>query len=433
MINEKIERIIEKEKRRGKFIHPFYEKYCFSNIPSTILSFFGIKTKRPTLPPELHKDEVEVEDSNKVVLFLIDALGYNQWIKYNKNNEFFRIFTQRGLVSPITTIFPSTTAATITTISSGLTPQEHGLPEWNVYYKEIDMIINTLPFTPLGDKVHDRLVERGVNPKILFDSRTVYQKLKRNGIKSFVFKSKSYADSAYSKLTNKGSSVVPFINISDLVVNLRKNLEKEKGQAYFYVYYDCVDSIQHKYGPYTEEHESEISTLSYVLKKQLLGKIKRNVAKETIFMITADHGQLNIPPERTIYLNKYKKLVNSFQKSKKGRTILPTGSPRDVFLYIKPEKLEEIQHYLLNMLKREAEVMKSKDALKMGLFGIGKVHKDFLDRIGNLLILPYKESIIWYEHIKGKKVKSIGHHGGLTKEEMLIPFSIAKLSDLTDH
>ncbi|RKY21982.1 MAG: hypothetical protein DRP62_07660 [Planctomycetota bacterium] len=125
--------------------------------------------------------------------------------------------------------------------------------------------------------------------------------------------------------------------------------------------------------------------------------------------------------------------MNSFQKSKKGRTILPTGSPRDVFLYIKPEKLEEIQHYLSNMLKREAEVMKSKDALKMGLFGIGKVHKDFLDRIGNLLILPYKESIIWYEHIKGKKVKSIGHHGGLTKEEMLIPFSIAKLSDLTDH
>lgn len=425
MINKRIERIISKEKGEGNFIYPFYEKYCFSNIPSTILSFFGIKTKRPTLPSELYEEKIE--GSNKVVLFLIDALGYNQWIRYN--NEFFRTFTQKGLVSPITTIFPSTTAATITTISSGLTPQEHGLPEWNVYFKEIDMIIDTLPFRPLGDKNRDSLLEKKVNPKILFDSRTIYQKLKNSRIKSFVFKNKSYAESVYSKLIDKGSEVISFINISDLAVNLRKRLEKEKGPAYIFIYYDCVDSMQHEYGPYTEEHGAELSTFSYALKRELLGKIKKRVAKETIFIITADHGQLNIPPKKTLYLNKYKKLVNSFQESN-GKPILPTGSPRDVFLYVKPEKLEEIQDYLSNLLKGKAKVMKSEDALKMGLFGIGKVHKDFIDRIGNLLILPYSESLIWYEHIKGKKVKLIGHHGGLSKEEMLIPFSVAKLSDL---
>ena len=433
MINRKIERIIKTRKGRGKFIYPFYEKYCFSNIPSMILSFFGIKTKRSCLPSGLHKDKVEVEGSNKVVLFLIDALGYNQWIKYNKNNEFFRIFTQKGLVSPITTIFPSTTAAAITTISSGLTPQEHGLPDWHVYYKEIDMIIETLAFMPLGDKVRDRLVEKGVNPKILFNGRTIYQRLKRNGIKSFVFNNKSYADSAYSKLINKGSFVIPFINVSDLVVNLRKYLEKEKGPTYFFVYYDCLDSIQHKYGVYTEEHEAELSTLSYVLKKELLEKIKRSVAKESVFIITADHGQLSVPPKKTVYLNKYRKVVNAFQKSKRGKPILPTGSPRNVFLYIKPRKLEEIQNYLSNILRGKAEVIKTEDALNMGLFGTGRVHDHFLDRIGNLLILPYRDSIVWYEHIKGKKLKLIGHHGGLSEDEMLVPFSITKLSDLMDH
>jgi len=61
---------------------------------------------------------------------------------------------------------------------------------------------------------------------------------------------------------------------------------------------------------------------------------------------------------------------------------------------------------------------------------IGKPKKEFFDRIGDILILPYKHNTIWYEHIKGKKLEFLGHHGGLSEEEMLIPFAIAKLSDL---
>jgi uncharacterized protein YcgL (UPF0745 family) len=59
---------------------PFYEKYCFSNIPSTILKLFDIPTQRPILPEELYKDKAE--NFNKVVLILIDAFGYKQWLRY---------------------------------------------------------------------------------------------------------------------------------------------------------------------------------------------------------------------------------------------------------------------------------------------------------------------------------------------------------------
>jgi hypothetical protein len=66
----------------------------------------------------------------------------------------------------------------------------------------------------------------------------------------------------------------------------------------------------------------------------------------------------------------------------------------------------------------------------MGLFGKGKPKKEFYERVGNLLILPYKNHTIWYEHIKGKKFDLLGHHGGLSEDEMLVPFAIAKLSNL---
>jgi hypothetical protein len=430
MIVSELESEIEKEKKEGEFIYPFYEKYCLSNIPSTILNFFGIKSKRPILPSSLHKDKVEIEDSNKIVLMLIDGFGYSQWLKCYKNYEFFNIFTQKGLVAPVTTIFPSTTAAALTTINTGLTPQEHALIEWFIYLKEIDMILRTIPFKPLDDKDKNKFLQAKVNPKILYNGKTIYQALRKSGIKSYTFINETYAYSAYSKLVYKGSNTIPFINSSDLVVRLRKTLEAEKGPAYFYVYIADVDSLEHEYGPHTEEYYAELSVLSFLLKKELIEKVDKKVAEETLLLITADHGQLNISPKETIYLNGFRKLTKSFQKSKRKKPILPTGSPRDIFLHINQKKLEEIHTFLSNKLKEKAKIVKTEDAIKMGLFGIGKPRKEFYDRVGNLLILPYKNHTVWYQHVKGKKLDLLGIHGGLSKDEMLVPFAISKLSNL---
>lgn len=429
MINHRIEELIEKQKKYGEFVYPDYDRYCFSNIPSTILSFFGIKSDRPTLPKEVLKDKIDIDNLKKVVLFLVDGFGFNQWRLYNRDNSFFKKITERGIVFPITTIFPSTTAAALTTINSGLTPQEHGLPEWNVYFKEIDMILTTLPFRPLDDELSDEFKKLKPDPKMIFNKKTVYQKLKKKGVKSFAFLNKNYSDSEYSKLSCKGSEIIPFIKTSDLVVNLRKGLEEEDS-TYFFVYYDGLDSIEHEYGPHTEQHTADIKLLSYSLTTLFLRKMKKQTAKETAFVITSDHGQVNIPPEKTLYLNNYKNLANSFQRSERDKPILPWGSPRDVFLSIKPEKLDEIKDFLSVKLKRKSRVMKTEDAFKNGLFGRGRVHKQFRNRVGNLLILPYRDSLVWYEHVKDKKVELIGHHGGLSKEEMLVPFSISRLSDL---
>lgn len=189
MINTEIKKLIEKEKKKDEFIYPFYEKYCFSNIPATILSFFGIKTRKLTLPPELYESALRGKKPTKVILLLIDGFGFNSWLKSSKNYEFFNGFNQKGLVSPLTSIFPSTTASAITTINSGLTPQEHSLPEWFVYFKEIDKIIATLPFAAADEKGQDKLLDQGVDPKILFKERTIYQVLAKSGVKSFVFNS----------------------------------------------------------------------------------------------------------------------------------------------------------------------------------------------------------------------------------------------------
>ncbi len=430
MLQAEVEDIILRDRRRGSFVYPYYEKLCSSNIVPTVLDTFGISTDRPRLDDSVYRDRVDTEDISKMVLFLFDGLGYAQWQNDYRNHDFLGRFVDRGTVSPITSVFPSTTAAALTTVGTGLTPQEHCLPEWSVYLKEIDEIIQTLPFSRYGSDLRDELLYRGVDPKILFKGKTIHKTLGENGVKSFTLVNHNYSNSAYSSLAYEGSEVVPCLNLWDTFIELKSRLEDEEGPSYFYVYISDVDSAEHKYGPYSPEYHSALRNISDCFKGELIDKIGRKTAQETLVAITADHGQINVNPERTIYLNGERDLEGDFQTSVGGRTIFPTGSPRDMFMHIEPSRLDYVQEFLSQKLEDKAKVVRIEDAVREGLFGIGTPEEKFLDRVGNLLVLPYGNNTIWYEHLPGKIFKSLGFHGGLNRDEVLIPFAVSRLSSL---
>ncbi len=137
-------------------------------------------------------------------------------------------------------------------------------------------------------------------------------------------------------------------------------------------------------------------------------------------MMTADHGQIDIDPQTTIYLNTNPRLagVERFLKrNRNGELLVPAGSARDMFLYIKDDLLDEAQSFLSTRLEGKADVAKVESLIEDGYFGT-EISSRFRERVGNLVILPYAhESVWWYE--KGKHEQLFyGHHGGLTPQEM---------------
>ena len=213
----------------SNFVFPKYKGECFSNIPATIFELFGIKTKKPTLSKKYFKKHVD-KDYKNIILFLVDALGFYQWKKYGNKYSLFKQLDDKKCLYPLATVFPSTTAAALNTISSGLTPAEHGLFEWTLYLQEIDKTIETLPFKEINNKKRDSLLEEQINPKILFNFPTIYQLLKEQKINSFFLLNKIYVNSAYSKIIREGSNHIHFLNFSDLVVNLKNQVIKSKGK-----------------------------------------------------------------------------------------------------------------------------------------------------------------------------------------------------------
>jgi hypothetical protein len=142
--------------------------------------------------------------------------------------------------------------------------------------------------------------------------------------------------------------------------------------------------------------------------------------KRILFLMTADHGQVEVSPQTTIYLNtnaQFKGIERFLKTNLKGQLLVPAGSPRDLFLYIKEDLVDEAQSFLAPRLEGKADVVKTESLLEEGFFG-PEVSSRLRERVGNLIILPYRyESVWWYE--KGKfEQRFYGHHGGLTPQEM---------------
>ena len=421
---EDLESGLLKRRVYGEFIKPAYDDYCLSSVPQTILSYFGAKTRRPQLPGDL----VGFRGADKVVLVVADGLGYYDAVEGAREPGLLKTAASKRSLLPLTTVFPSTTAAALTTLSTGLTPQEHCVPEWFVYLREVGSVVATIPFSVVGQQGRDGLVGK-VSSKVLFSNRTIHHALRAAGVRSVTFVPSGLARSAYSKLSHAGSELVPFITSSDLMASLRKRLEATKGPTFFYVYWEKVDTIEHAYAPGSEASRSEVSLLSYLLKKELLDRLGRKAASETLLLLTADHGQIRVA-DKVTYLNGLKPVTGSLMRSPSGKAMPPWGSARDAYLYVDEKRLERVLAYLSKKLGRGAVVLRTEDAVQAGLFGLGKPEPKFLDRIGNLMILPRKNNLVWYKYRRGDRFRGMGHHGGMTPREMLIPFVASRLSEL---
>ena len=418
MIVQQVESIEKKINRN--FVYPQYDQRCISEIPNMILDLFEAGSEKTKFGS---KTVTQLEGINKVVLLVVDGFGFKQFLNHLKENRFLSNLTNQGEVYPLTSVFPSQTTNALTTLNTGLTPQEHGLFEYFIYLKDIG-VVNALQFERLGSKLKDRLIDKRYDPRILLlHDKNIHNTLKQNGINTFTHVNVSNAFNILSKLIFHGSKIIPSVKSSDTVVRLRKNLEENSGKsAYFFVHLDTLDTISHEYGPDSYEYSAELSTITYLLNRELVQKLEPKTAKETLLLVTADHGGLNVNPRDTIYLNCLPKAILNLQVGKNQKAIMPIGGPRELFLHIKEEKLVETKEWLVQRIGNKAQIIETKEAAEKGLFGLGIPDKEVFERTGNLMILPYGNETVWFKSHWGEKIsKGIETAGNLCSMEVKSP------------
>jgi hypothetical protein len=372
-------------------VNPEYKGKGIINLMSSIKYALGGKSDYAKL------GGLDLKFEKNLVLFVIDGLGY-EYLAQKQNRSFLFRNLNRKLVS----VFPSSTASAITTLMTGLTPLEHGIPGWRVFFPELGGIIHPLPFNFWQGETS--LENKNIIFPKTYSKKSFYQEIK---VPSFSIARKKFANSLFTLETQRGAARIPFGTLDNLLTKL-KQVCKKQGRKFVFTYWNDFDFIAHRNGTGSDalkKHFTEIDRKLEKLKDDL-----QNTG--TKLLITADHGHLN---SKYIFLGKDKKLIDCL-------AIPLCGEVRFAYCYVKPEKEREFKNILKNKYQKYLTCYKSSDLIKKGMFGLFNQHKKFSERIGNYtLILKDNYALADFFTLVGKKEFFKSNHGGLSKEEMFVP------------
>jgi hypothetical protein len=399
----------------GRLVRPIYEDYSFGNIPNTLEHLLTRQKRGNLLPADCFGGDYPRPE--KVVVVFVDSFGWEFWQAHGRRFRATQCVMGQGTLTPISALFPSTTAASVSTMNLGVLPAAHALYEWNIYIPAYGEVIQSLAFTPLGRHPPDACRAKGYDPgRLLEVHETVHQRLGRQGVRSIQFAHRSYAGSAYNTVASAGAKIVRHSTMAEGLVQMREALLETSGKALLSYYWAAIDSIAHVHGPGPCYHAAEIASFW-----RTFDEIFCNVASpDTLYLFTADHGHVYADARATIYLNeRLPELADCLPMSASGNPIYPNGSPRDMFLHVRPERVAEVLGLLQRELADVALVLPMERVLAEGLFGPGPVSPELRRRLGDILVLPYPGTFIWWHEPGRLQNDFYGHHGGLSREELI--------------
>lgn len=399
---------------------PSYDGLGLANLPGTISHWLG----GPKLGLPLLDDfmlEKLGQHYRRVVLVLVDALGYNQLVRLMGEGkaDFWSRALGKGKLFPLTSISPSTTASALTTVWTGAAPNAHGIIGYEMWTQELSMVINTIlhsPTTFAGSA--GSLSSSGFNPTGFLGRETLGSLLAHRGIESQVFLPGSIGNSGLSQMHLSSTQLHSYIGESDLWANMRDLLNtRPAGRQFIYAYWSDVDSLTHRYGTYDERVTLQLESFSHGLEHILLEGLHDRARADTLFLVTADHGSLTTPIDEAYTLSNHPALSANL-------VMQPTCESRLPFLYIKPGSETAIRDYFEMAWPGQFSLYSRAEILEAGLLGQQDAHPDLANRVGDLVAVPHGDAYLWWAH-KANLMK--GRHGGLHPDEMLVPLFAVSL------
>ena len=357
-----------------------------TNLACSIRKYFDLEYKHNTL--EYIDKILEVRKPKNVVIILFDGMGSNIIDKVLPQDSFFI----KHRIKTITTVFPATTVAATTTIQTGLNPVETGMLGWNMYFKEIDKIINVFPETEKGDKEERHLEESEEFKKKYMKTKTIVQDINKTE-KYKAYKLFPFGDDSYS-------------NTDEMFKRIEK-LCSEEGKKYIYAYDVEPDHSMHRQGTYCDEVKDIIKDRNEKV-EQLCKKIH-----DTVIFVIADHGHIAI---ENVFLKDYPDIVDCLEKN-------TSLEPRAVNFFIKQEKKEEFVELFNKNFGKDFELWTREEVINRKLFGDGEENIIFRSALGDYLAIAKGNKALLYNGDK----EFLSSHAGYTDDEVLVPLIVIEI------
>lgn len=377
---------------------------CLVNLASSFLKHFGAEYSAPTLPLA---DSYLAKDYKNVAVLLLDAMGVSILEKHLSSDGFFRSL----LAGSFSSVFPPTTVAATTSVTSGLFPDEHAWLGWDCYFpelgKNVTVYTNSDPLIEAGSPFSSEKESRPGD----YDCPAI-EEIRPAADFHVGFTYTPY-ESIVSKIKKAGADAYfssPFVEPNpqdlDAILDRVSTLCSEPGKKFIYAYWNEPDGTMHKTGTVSKETHEVITS------------IEKRVAEfadelsDTLLFIIADHGHMD---SKNLCILDYPEIMKCLVR-------MPGIEPRTLNLFIKDEYKEEFPVLFEKTFGDKFWLVPKEEVIERQLFGPGTEHPKFRDKLGDFLAIAVSDTSLFNTHVEAKLMP--GGHAGLSREELEIPLIV---------
>lgn len=368
-----------------------------------------IRARGGTSPhvPLVGLDPAPLEDAGVLLYVVLDGLGLQQLRHHLERGQGQRFFG-RHPHRKMTTVFPATTAAAVTTFDTGSSPTEHAILSWYLHLPDLGVLSTVLRTT---NRVGAPLLPEG------FDLRDYYR------IPSYVESVNvhrglmSYGDIPevpFGQTGTRWSDRRAYVDLGGLVDAVDGFVNEADGEKRFgYVYWPRYDGLCHEFGIHHEEidrHFDELDVAMADLEARLAGK---NVA----MCVLADHGLIDVPAENCIDVATLEGFMDCLAAA-------PGGDQRQLNCFVRPRAEQRFLDLVERELSDACVCLPGDVLLDAGAFGPGTPHPQLRRRLGDYVLLCKPGYSLIHTPPGLEPMVMPGSHGGMSQPEIEIPLFI---------
>jgi Type I phosphodiesterase / nucleotide pyrophosphatase len=367
---------------------PRYGTGSLADLTPSVLASIGT----PTFPNVL-----DLPPAAAACILLVDGLGA-ELVRAHPLDAPLLHAALAGLGGrDLTAGFPSTTAASIASIGTGLPPGEHGILGYQVAIPGTSRLMNSLRW------------DAAVDPFEWQPEPTAFERAVGAGTSVVEVAKREFEGGGLNRAALRGAAFVGADTFGEVgggaVAQLRAALATRR-PGLVYAYVSDLDWTGHGHG---------VGSLAWRLQLQLVDQLVERIVDllpaGTRLYVTADHGMVDVAPERRVDVDAEPSLLDGVE--------LVGGEARARYLYVRAGALDDVVATWRERLGGDAIVCSRDSAIEAGWFGA--VAPRYRARIGDVIVAALTDIAIVSARRHPGEARLIGHHGSLTAAEQLVP------------
>ncbi|MET7834496.1 alkaline phosphatase family protein [Micromonospora sediminicola] len=335
----------------------------------------------------------------RIAVLLVDGLGWHQIPTAAPYAP-----TLAGLAAttgvPLTSGFPSTTPTSLVSLGTGTPSGAHGVLGFTVRVPGTDRVLTHVDWSADPDPTRWQPVP------------TWYERARAAGVAVTVVSRPEFAGSGLTLAANRGGDYRGATGVDALAARMLTALAAGAGPTLVSGYHPDLDRHGHLSGIDSAPWRTAAAEVD-----ALLARLVDGLPPDAALLVTADHGQLDIPAGHRVDLDTDPRL--------RAGVRVVAGEPRVRYLHVEPGAEADVVATWTGVLGGAADVLTRAEAVATGWFG--PVPEAHLGRIGDVVVVCRDTYAVVATRSEPPVVsRLVAYHGADTAAEMTVPLLVVR-------